>query len=130
MTSVRSVVSLDMLAEGQVTTDLALVAKQAGRLGAAGDEEVRASIVIAVEDGHAATGEELELAVVAVLKAGARGLFHERGHLGAALGGLGREGRGRQDEQDGQEGRDERAQGAFHDGAQSTGALATWRRPE
>ena len=77
------------LAEGEGSTDPALVAEETGRLRATGHEEIRQAVVIAIEDGHAAAGEELELAVVAVLDAGAGGLLHEGRDLGLDLGWLG-----------------------------------------
>ena len=88
MTSVRSVVSLGTWLKAKVSADLALVAEEAGRLGAAGDEEVRQAVVIAVEDGHAAAGEELVLAVVAVVEAGVAVSSTKVGTLGWPLDGL------------------------------------------
>lgn len=73
--------------ERQRATNWALVPEQGGGLLAPGDVEVLATILVAVEDRHAAADEEHELAVVAMLQACRDRLLDEaRGRecLGAA----------------------------------------------
>ena len=64
--------------EAQRATDRAVIAKQGGRLAAAGEVELRAPVVVTVEGRHAATDEVAEVAVVDMLDAGRCRLFDIR----------------------------------------------------
>ncbi len=63
--------------ERQLATDVAAVAEQLRGVGAAGHVQVRAAVLVAVQDGHAAAGRERRAAVVRVGEAGGRRLLHE-----------------------------------------------------
>ena len=58
-----------LLCESERATDRTLVAVQRGRLAAAGEVQVGATVVVAIEHRHTPAHEELELAVVDVLDA-------------------------------------------------------------
>ena len=63
--------------EPQRATGVALVAVEGGRFAAAGEVQVGAPVVVAVERGDAAAHEELELTVVPVVDAGGGGVVDE-----------------------------------------------------
>jgi hypothetical protein len=63
--------------ERQWPADVADVAEQARRVGAAGEVEVRTAVVVAVEHRDAAADVELEPAVVDVLDTGAERLLDQ-----------------------------------------------------
>ena len=63
--------------EAERTADRALVPVERGRLAAAGEEQLVAPVVVAVERRHATADEELELAVVRVVDARRARLVHE-----------------------------------------------------
>jgi len=63
--------------EAELCTLRALIAEESGRLRAAGEVDVLASVAVAVEDGHAAAHEEHELTVVAVVDPGGGRLLDE-----------------------------------------------------
>ena len=69
MTSVRSVAGLDTARSGAAADRAPLRNSAAGSLPA-GQVQVLPAVAVAVEDGHAAADEELELAVVGVLEPG------------------------------------------------------------
>ena len=90
--------------EPQRAARRAVVVVQGRRVRAAGEVELGAPVVVAVEDGDAAADEERELAVVGVLDAGGGRLLHEPGrrHRLCRPGRPGQRGRGEGHPQDGE----------------------------
>ena len=67
MTAVRSVTGDASGVKRKRTAERAVVVVQRGRLAAAGEEQLAAPVVVAVEGGHAAADEVLEVSGVPVV---------------------------------------------------------------